>query len=121
MLLCDTSEVAISAVIHHKKGEDLAPTAYYSHLSPAERRCSVLGKECLAVVFGCEDFWSGLEHKEFILHTYNQPLSCLCRHAEESDNLGQWMLLVVLFEFMVYHIAVKTSLVMECHWDLHYT
>jgi hypothetical protein len=97
MLVCDTSEMAISAVLQCKSGEDLAPTVYYSRLlSPADRRYSVCGKECLAVVFGCEEFRSYLEHKEFTLRTDNQPLSCLCRHAKESGRIGRWMLLFAL-------------------------
>jgi hypothetical protein len=34
-LICDASDV-ISAVLHRKSGEDLAPLAYASRLSPAE-------------------------------------------------------------------------------------
>jgi hypothetical protein len=77
-LVCDASDIAISAVLHQKKGDYLAPIAYSSHLlSPAERRYSVHEKECLAVVYGCEKNRTYLEHKEFCLHTDNQALAWL--------------------------------------------
>jgi hypothetical protein len=41
-LVCDASEVAISAVLHQRKGQGLAPVAFSSHLlSPAEGRYSI--------------------------------------------------------------------------------
>jgi hypothetical protein len=67
-LVCDASDVAISAVHHQKQEEELAPVAYSSRLlPPAERRYSIQEKQCLAVVYGCENYRSYLEHKEFCL------------------------------------------------------
>jgi hypothetical protein len=61
-LICDASDVAISAVLHQKSGEDLAPIAYASRLlSPAEPKYSIYEKECLAVVYGCEKYRSYLK------------------------------------------------------------
>jgi hypothetical protein len=83
-LVCDASDIAISAVLHQKSGEDLAPIAYSSHLlMPVERRYSIHEKECLAVVYGCEKYRSYLEHKEFSPFTNNQALAWLLRHAKE--------------------------------------
>jgi hypothetical protein len=66
-LVCDASEVAISAILHQTLGDQLAPVAYANRLlSPAERRYSVREKECLAVVFGCEKYRAYLEHREFV-------------------------------------------------------
>jgi hypothetical protein len=65
-LVCDASNVAISAVLHRKKGENLPPVAYGSRLlSPANRRYSIHEKERLAVVYGCKRYHSHLQHKEF--------------------------------------------------------
>jgi hypothetical protein len=56
-LVCDSSDVAISAVLHHKLKDDLTPITFSSRLlSPAERRYSIYEKEALAVVTGCEEF-----------------------------------------------------------------
>jgi hypothetical protein len=66
-LVYDVSDEAISAVLHQKCGEDLAPIAYSSRLlSPAERKHSA-HEECLAVVYGYEKFRYYLEHKKFAL------------------------------------------------------
>jgi hypothetical protein len=76
-LVCDASDITISAVLHQKKGEDLVPITYSSRLlSPTERRYSV-HEECLAMVYGCEKYRTYLERKEFCLHTDNQALAWL--------------------------------------------
>jgi hypothetical protein len=75
VLVCDSSDVAISAILHQRIGEDLAPIAYASRLfSPAEQRYAIYEKECLAVIFGCEKYQVYLEHKEFTLYTDNQAI-----------------------------------------------
>jgi hypothetical protein len=57
VLVCDSSDMAISAILHQKRDYDLAPTAYTSHLlSPAERRYYICETECLSVVFRCEKY-----------------------------------------------------------------
>ena len=114
-LVCDASDVAISAVLHQKRGEDLAPIAYSSRLlSPAERKYSIHEKECLAVVYGCEKYRSYLEHKEFSLHTDNQALAWLLRHAKELGRIGRWVLRLAPFKFKVCHISGKTNVVADC-------
>jgi hypothetical protein len=88
-LICNASDVAISAVLHQKSGEDLAPIAYASRLlSPAERKYSVYEREYLAVVYDCEKYCNCLEHKEFCLYTDNQALAWLLRHAKELGRIG---------------------------------
>jgi hypothetical protein len=95
-LVCDASDVAISAVLRQKRGEDLAPITYASRLlSPAERRYSVYEKRCLVVVYGCEKYRSYVEHKEFHLTTDNQALAWLLRHAKELGKIGRWVLRLV--------------------------
>jgi hypothetical protein len=54
-LVCDASDVAISAILQQRNGEQWAPVVYASRLlSPAERRYAVYERECLEVVHGCE-------------------------------------------------------------------
>jgi hypothetical protein len=109
-LICDASDVAISAVLHQKSGEDLAPIAYASRLSPpAERRHSIYERECLAVVNGCEKYRSYSEHKEFCLYTDNQALAWLLRHAKELGRIGRWILRLAPFKFRVSHISGKAN------------
>ena len=55
VLATDSSDVAVSAVLHQDMNGALAPIAYHSRvLTPAERNYSTYEKECLAVLFGCE-------------------------------------------------------------------
>lgn len=76
MLVTDTSNLAVSAVLRQKVGGGLAPISYYSRLlTAAERKYSTYEKECLAAIFGCEKCRSYLEHKEFELHCNN--LTCV--------------------------------------------
>jgi hypothetical protein len=114
-LVCDASDVAISATLHQKRGERLAPIAYSSRLlSPAERRYSVHEKQCLAVVYGCEIYRSYLEHKEFYLLTDNQALAWLLRHAKVLGRIGCWVLRLAPFKFKVGHISGKANVVADC-------
>jgi hypothetical protein len=100
ILICDASDVALPAVLHQKSSEELAPIAYASRLSsPAERKYSIYERGCLAVVYGCEKYRSYLEHKEFSLHTDNQALAWLLRHAKGLGRIGRWILRLAPFKF----------------------
>jgi hypothetical protein len=75
VLVTDASDLAISAVLNQRVGENLAPVSYYSRLlSPAEPTYSTYERECLAVLFGCEKCRSYLEHREFELQCDNLAL-----------------------------------------------
>jgi hypothetical protein len=114
-LVCDTSDVAILAVLHQKRGEHLAPIAYGSRLlSLAEGRHYIHERECLVVVYGCEKYRMYLEHKEFHLLTDNQALAWLLCHAKELGRIGRWVLLLAPFKFKVGHISGKANVVADC-------
>ena len=50
VLVTDVSDLAVSAILHQRVGEELAPISYYSRLlTAAEREYSTYEKECLAV------------------------------------------------------------------------
>jgi hypothetical protein len=85
-LVCDASDVAISAVLHQKKGEDLEPIAYSSRLLPPTEKRYSFHEECLAVMYGCEKCRTYLEHTEFFLHTNDQALAWLLQHAKELSD-----------------------------------
>jgi hypothetical protein len=114
VLVCDSSEVAISAVLNQRREEGLAPIAFASRLlTSAERKYAIYEKECLAVVLGCERFRVYLEHKEFTLHTDNQALSWLLRHVKEMGRLGRWILRLAPYKFTTVHISGKSN-VADC-------
>jgi hypothetical protein len=52
VLVTDASDLAVSAILHQRLGEGLAPISYYSRLlTAAEKGYSMYEKECLAVKF----------------------------------------------------------------------
>jgi len=80
VLVTDASDLAISAVLNQRVGEELDPISYYSRLlTSAECNYSTYEKECLAVLFGCEKCRSYLEHKQFELHCDNLALCWLLK------------------------------------------
>jgi hypothetical protein len=101
-LVCGASDVAISAVLHQKAGEELAPLAYGSRLlSPTECKYSAYERECLAVVL----------HKEFSLQTDKQALAWLLRHTKDFGRIGRWVLCLAPFKFKMVHISGKSNFV----------
>lgn len=115
MLICDSNDVAISAVVHQKRGEALAPIAYASRLlSLAERRYSIYERECLAVVFSCEKYRVCLKHKEFTQHTDNKALSWVLKHVKEMGRIGRWILRLAPFRIKVCHIPWRANVVASC-------
>jgi hypothetical protein len=115
VLVTDSSDVAISAVLNQRQGENLAPIAFASRLlNVAERKYSTYEKECLAVVWGCERFRVYLEHKEFTLHTDNEALSWLLRRVKEVGRIARWILRIAPFKFKVVHISGKSNVVADC-------
>jgi hypothetical protein len=115
VLVCDSSDVAISAVLNQRRSEGLAPIAFASRLlTGVERKYAIYEKECLAVVWGCERFRVYLEHKEFTLHTDNQALSWLLGHVKEMGRLGRWILRLAPYKFKTVHISGKSNVVADC-------
>ena len=92
VLVTDACEIAISVMLNQRVEEDLDPVSYYSRLlSPAERRYSTYEKECLAVLFGCENCRSYLEHKEFEIHRENLAMCWLLKRAKDIGRIGRWV------------------------------
>jgi hypothetical protein len=115
VLICDSSDVVISAVLNQQQENGLAPIPFASRLiTAAERKYSIHENECLAVVWGCERFRVYLEHKEFTLHTDNQALSWLLRHAKELGHIGRWILRLAPYKFKTVHIPGRSNVVADC-------
>jgi len=104
ILVTDASDLAVSAVLNQRVGDNMAPISYYNRLlTPDERNCSTYEKECLAILFGCEKCRSYLEHKEFELHCDNLALCWLLKKVKEIGRLGRWVLRLAPFKFRIKH------------------
>ena len=104
VLVTDASDLAVSAILHQRVSDGLAPISYYSRLlTMAERKYSTYEKECLAVIFGCEKCRTYLEHKEFELHCDNLALCWLLKRVKDAGRLGRWILRLAPFKFKVKH------------------
>ena len=114
MLVTDASDLAISAVLNQRVGEELAPISYYSRLlAPAERNYSTYEKECLAVLFDCEKCRSYLEHKQFELHCDNLALCWLLKRVKAIGRFGRWVLRLAPFKFKVKHTKGTDNVVAD--------
>ena len=113
-MVTDASDIAISAVLNQRVGQDLAPVMYHSRvLTPAERNYSTYEKECLAVIFGCEKGRCYLEHKEFELHCDNLALCWLLKKVKEIGRLGRWVVRLAPFKFKVKHTRGADNVVAD--------
>jgi hypothetical protein len=115
VLGCDSSDVAISAVLNQRQEKELAPIAFAIRLlTIPERKYSIHEKERLAVVWECERFRVYLEHKEFSFHTDNEALSWLLRHVKELGHIGRWILRLAPYKLKTVHIPGKSNVVADC-------
>ena len=89
----DASGVALDAVLSQEFDGIRQPIAYASRtLSAQERKASLVYElECLAVLFGTEEFRKYIEHHEFVLETDNQALSWLLSHPRQLGKIGRWV------------------------------
>ena len=103
VLVTDASDLAVSAILHQRVGEGLAPISYYSRLlTVTERKYSTYEKGCLPVIFGCEKCRTYLQHK-FELHCDNLALCWLLKRVKDVGRLGRWILRLAPFKFRVKH------------------
>ena len=93
LLATDASDVDRSTILPQDVNGALCPIAYHRCiLTPAELKYSTYDKECLAVLFGCENCRSYLEHKWFFLHCDKRALCWLLVKVKDVGRLGRWIL-----------------------------
>ena len=114
ILVTKASDLAVSAVLNQRVGDNMAPISYHSRLlTPAERNYSTYEKECLPILFGCKKCCSYLEHKEFELHSDNLALCWLLKKVKETGRLGRWVLRLAPFKFRIKHTRGADTVVVD--------
>jgi hypothetical protein len=114
VLATDASDVAVSAVLQQSVNGSLVPISYHSRiLNSAERGYSTNEKECLAVIFGCENCRVYLEHKQFELQCDNLALCWLLKRVKDVGHLRRWILRLSPFKFKVTHTRGTDNVVAD--------
>ena len=91
VLRTDALNCRLGAALIQVHDETYYPVAYGSKkLTPAERRYSILEKECLAIVWGVSKFQPYLAGKPYILQTDHQPLTFLNDAKFKINRIMRW-------------------------------
>ena len=92
-LRTDASDAGVGAVLLQEVAGEMFPVAYASKkLNKAQRRYSVIERECLAVVWGVLKFEPYLYGKEFVIETDHQPLTCIRKSKVANGRIMRWAL-----------------------------
>ena len=70
-------------------------------LTSAERRCSTLENDCLAIVWGMSKFRMYLAGKPFILQTDHQRLTFLNDAEFKNDRIMRWLLAFQVYDYRI--------------------
>ena len=88
LVTCDTSSIAIGALMSQLQSDMERPIAFASHaLSPTEQRYSVGEQEALACFWACESWHMYLYGREFVLRTDHQALGHV-RHRPQTTHIA---------------------------------
>ena len=92
-VMCDSSRVALGAVLGQRREKILHPIYYASKvLNPAQKNYTMTEQELLAVVFAFEKFKSYLIGTKVIVHTDYTALWYLISKKEAKPRLIRWVL-----------------------------
>jgi hypothetical protein len=115
ILQTDASAIGLAAVLSQEHQGVRLPIAYTSRALTSQDRkvSSVYELECLAVLFGIEEFRSYLEHREFLLETDNQALSWLLSHPIQLGKIGRWVVKILSLKFQVHHVRGTQNVIAD--------
>lgn len=100
----DASDVGLGAVLFQVKDHFEHPIAYASRkLTKAEQKYSVTERECLAALFGVENFRGYVEGAGFTLITDHASLLWLYKLKDPIGRLARWTCRLSSFKFKIIH------------------
>ena len=101
--MTNASDLAVSAVLHQRVDEELAPISYYCRLLNVAERYSTYETGCSAVIFSYKKCPTYLVHKKFEDHCQNVLLYSLLKRVKDVGRLGKWILRLAPIKFRVKH------------------
>jgi len=104
----DASDYSVGAVLSQVQGGTEVVVAYYSKThSAAEKNYCTTRKKLLAVVKVVKHFRPYLYGRAFRLQTDHASLICLCKRAEPSSQVAQWLEILAEFSYRIEHRTGK--------------
>lgn len=110
LLSTDASGSGIGAILKQKDAEDREHVIAYASrsLTPAETRYTVTELECLACVYGINQFRQFLFGKHFYIITDHCALCFLMKIRNPNGRLARWALLLQDFSFDIMYKSGKS-------------
>ena len=106
----DASGVGIGGVLLQVRDDTLMPCLYASRkLNEAERKYSVIERECLAILFSLGKFSKYLLLTEFVIETDHKPLTFMSQGKAKNSRLMRWALALQQYKFSIKPIAGKDN------------
>ncbi|ROT76751.1 hypothetical protein C7M84_004650 [Penaeus vannamei] len=113
----DASDVGLGAVLLQEDADVKMPVAYASRkLSDAEKKYSVVERECLAVVWATKKFYRYLYGQQFYLETDHRPITYLDSAKTLNGRLMRWA--IALQEFRMIFSYIKGTEVTSEKWRI---
>lgn len=110
ILQTDASDVGISAILAQVHDGKEVPIAFASkHLNTAEQNYSTTEKECLAILYGCQQFERYLSDREFLIVTDHSALQWLMNSRGNNKRLMRWALALQELSFKIVHRKGKVN------------
>ena len=105
----DASDTGLGAMLLQEHNGKLFPIAFASmKLNPAQKRYSVVERECLAIVWGLEKFNLYLYGRDFVVQCDHRALKFLSTAKVSNKRIICWAQKVQPGRFRVEAIRVRT-------------
>ena len=111
ILQTDASNRGIGGILSQLDEENIdRPVAYYSRkLLPREERYSTVEKECLAIKYAVEAFYTYLLGREFTIQTDHSALKWLDNFKDSNSRLTRWSLALQPYHYRIIYRAGEVN------------
>ena len=105
ILFTDASGYAIGAILAQKDDKDNEYVVAYASrlLQGAEKHLGITEKECLAVVWGINQFSIYLDKTVFTIVTDHSALQWLMKIKDSNNKLARWAIYIQSYKFNIIH------------------